>query len=272
MQPPPILISVAVLAAVLSARLGCGKSGLSWSSEELLAESLQVEPGCVTPLALANQSSSKHVLLLIDQKLKNTKFFVHPIVNSASVLLDSAGLDTFVRSVGREPIYVDLEADPKIDRDNPPDLKQYADNIGAPTKENEEGTSNNSSSGAASSQANIAAAPAAKTASQASTATAASKGKKTTSSKTANAVQQSSAEQHIQLSDVVKRTEDLINMVSQALLSNPAAEAAASNDYVLKRLKADVQMQLTAFKNAAYSAGYTAGKEEIVAFATRRYA
>eukprot|EP00878_Enallax_costatus_P011163 GHUV01011657.1.p1 GENE.GHUV01011657.1~~GHUV01011657.1.p1 ORF type:complete len:164 (-),score=42.37 GHUV01011657.1:1117-1608(-) len=31
-------------SAVLSARLGCGKGGLSWASEELLAESLQVRP------------------------------------------------------------------------------------------------------------------------------------------------------------------------------------------------------------------------------------
>jgi hypothetical protein len=60
---------------------------------------LQVEPGCVTPLALANSDSCKHVLLLVDQKLQapGCKFFVHPIVNTASVLLDSAGLDAFIR-------------------------------------------------------------------------------------------------------------------------------------------------------------------------------
>lgn len=59
--------------------------------------------------------------------------------------------------------------------------------------------------------------------------------------------------------------------VAQALTGKPAADAAA-DDYVLRRLKADVQMQLTAFKNAAYTAGYTAGKEEVVAYATKRYA
>ncbi len=31
------------------------------------------------------------------------------------------------RAVGREPLWVDLEADPKIDRDNPPDLKAISD-------------------------------------------------------------------------------------------------------------------------------------------------
>lgn len=60
---------------------------------------LQVEPGCVTPLALANQDSCKHVLLLLDQKLQapGCKFCVHPLVNTASVLLDAAGLDAFIK-------------------------------------------------------------------------------------------------------------------------------------------------------------------------------
>jgi hypothetical protein len=58
---------------------------------------LQVEAGCVTPLAVANPSA-KHVLLLLDNKLQGCgSFFVHPIVNSASVLLDSAGLDAFLK-------------------------------------------------------------------------------------------------------------------------------------------------------------------------------
>lgn len=58
---------------------------------------LQVEVGCVTPLAVANPSA-KHVLLLLDQKLKDAgSFFVHPIVNSSSVLLTAAGLDTFIK-------------------------------------------------------------------------------------------------------------------------------------------------------------------------------
>lgn len=59
--------------------------------------------------------------------------------------------------------------------------------------------------------------------------------------------------------------------VANALIGKSAADAAADS-YVLRRLKADVQMQLTAFKNAAYTAGYTAGKEEIVAYAVKRYA
>lgn len=261
---------------VLSARLGCGKGGLAWAPEELLAESLQVEPGCVTPLALANQDSCKHVLLLLDQKLQapGCKFFVHPIVNTASVLLDAAGLDAFVKGIGRTPVYADLEDDPKIDKDNPPDLKQFADTIEPPPKDANNGDASSSQvSSASSSQVNLPAA-AAKAAAPAAAAAAAGKQKKGAVKAAAGAAsaKQSNAEHHIKLTNVVQRTDDIVDMVAQALLGKPAAEAAGSDGYALRRLKADVQMQLTAFKNAAYTAGYVAGKDEVVAYATRRYA
>lgn len=40
--PACCLVAVLTACAVLSARLGCGKGGLSWASEEMLGESLQV--------------------------------------------------------------------------------------------------------------------------------------------------------------------------------------------------------------------------------------
>lgn len=36
-------------------------------------------------------------------------------------------LDPLHSAVGREPMYVDLEVEPKIDKENPPDLKHLAD-------------------------------------------------------------------------------------------------------------------------------------------------
>jgi hypothetical protein len=51
-----------------------------------------------------------------------------------------------------------------------------------------------------------------------------------------------------------------------------SAGESGADDYVMRRLRADVQMQLTAFKNAAFTAGYNAGKGEIIAFATKQYA
>jgi Tfp pilus assembly PilM family ATPase len=44
--------------------------------------------------------------------------------------------------------------------------------------------------------------------------------------------------------------------VSQALLGGKSAAESGVDAYVLRRLQADVQMQLTAFKNAAFTAGY----------------
>lgn len=258
---------------VLSARLGCGKGGLSWGSEELLAESLQVEAGCVTPLAVANPSA-KHVLLLLDRKIQEcgSPVFVHPIVNSASVLVSSAGLDAFLKGIGRQPIYVDLEAEPKIDRDNPPDLKQHADSIEPPPKQEEDASSsgNNASSGA----------PAAAAAAGAKAAAAAGAGGDKGGKKGGAAAagsgkgkqeKVSDDAHHIRLTNVVQRTGDIVDLVAQALLGKSAAESGA-DAYTLRRLKADVQMELTAFKNAAFTAGYNAGKGEIIAFAMKQYA
>jgi hypothetical protein len=52
--------------------------------------------------------------------------------------------------------------------------------------------------------------------------------------------------------------------VSQALLGK-APEASGAGDYALARLRADVEMQLAAFKNAAFAAGYSAGKGAVLA-------
>eukprot|EP00877_Chromochloris_zofingiensis_P000743 jgi/Chrzof1/1066/Cz01g38310.t1 len=249
---------------VLSARLGLGKGGISWGSEELLSQSLQVEPGCVTPLAVANDTASS-VLLLLDSKLQAAgKFYVHPITNTASVMLDSNGLDQYLRSINREPIYVDLEADPKIDKDNPPDLRQYADSIEPPKTEDD---SNSAASSATTMASTSKAPPPAVTAPAASKPAKKGKGAAASSSSSSKP---SAAAKHMELTNVVQRTDDLVRMVTEALLGKQPEELGVDG-YTLQRLRADVQMQLTAFKNAAYTSGYTAGKQEVVAYATKQY-
>lgn len=122
------------------------------------------------------------------------------------------------RGVGREPIYVDLEAEPKIDRDNPPDLKQYADTVEAPPKEDDAASSTVSSAtpSASSSQVNLpaAAAAAVPAAVKSSAPSKAKKGPNSSGKETV--VKQSDAERHIQLTNVVSRSEELINLVSPA--------------------------------------------------------
>ncbi|KAI5674806.1 hypothetical protein M9H77_15170 [Catharanthus roseus] len=104
---------------VLSQRLGLGKGGMRMAPEEALTE---VPLGCVTPFALVNESA-RHVSLLLDQGFKNQECcFFHPLSNDMSIALNAHGLDKFLNSIGKKPAYVDLEANPPVGKDQPPDL------------------------------------------------------------------------------------------------------------------------------------------------------
>ncbi|XP_058190085.1 uncharacterized protein LOC131307546 isoform X2 [Rhododendron vialii] len=107
---------------VLSQRLGLGKAGLRMAPEEALLEVLQVPLGCVTPFALVNDSA-RHVSLLLDKGFKDHEScFFHPLSNDASISLNALDLDKFLKSIGKDPSYVDLEANPSVGKDQPPDL------------------------------------------------------------------------------------------------------------------------------------------------------
>ncbi|XP_068481551.1 uncharacterized protein [Phaseolus vulgaris] len=107
---------------VLSQRLGLGKGGLRMAPEEALGEVLQVPLGCVTPFALVNESA-RDVSLLLDQGFKTQEHcFFHPLSNDMSISLKACDLDKFLKSIGRNPSYVDLEANPSVGKDQPPDL------------------------------------------------------------------------------------------------------------------------------------------------------
>ncbi|XP_042508032.1 uncharacterized protein LOC122084066 [Macadamia integrifolia] len=107
---------------VLSQRLGLGKGGLRMAPEEALHEILQVPLGCVTPFALINDSA-RNVSLLLDQGFKAQKFcFFHPLTNDVTISLSASDLDKFLISIGRSPSYVDVEANPSVGKDQPPDL------------------------------------------------------------------------------------------------------------------------------------------------------
>ncbi|CAF2221490.1 hypothetical protein BRARA_H00453 [Brassica rapa] len=110
---------------VLSQRLGLGKGGIRMAPEEALSELLQVSLGCVTPFAVVNESA-RDVSLLLDQKFKNqTRCIFHPLSNDVSVSLNTLGLDKFLQSIGRDSVYIDLEANPVVGKDQPPDLAVY---------------------------------------------------------------------------------------------------------------------------------------------------
>lgn len=107
---------------VLSQRLGLGKGGLRMAPTEALAEILQVPLGCVTPFAVGNESA-RDVSLLLDQGFKTQEHcFFHPLSNDMSISINSNDLDIFLKSIGRDPSYVDFEANPPVGKDHPPDL------------------------------------------------------------------------------------------------------------------------------------------------------
>lgn len=110
---------------VLSQRLGLGKGGLRMAPEESLQELLQVPLGCVTPFALINDSA-RYVSLLLDEGFKaHGHCFFHPLSNDVTISVSPIDLDKFLTSTGRKPSYVDLEANPKVGKDNPPDLAAF---------------------------------------------------------------------------------------------------------------------------------------------------
>ncbi|GAB4844889.1 hypothetical protein Ancab_038280 [Ancistrocladus abbreviatus] len=107
---------------VLSQRLGLGKGGIRMAPEEALGEILQVPLGCVTPFALVNESA-RNVSLVLDQGFRaKDRCIFHPLSNDMSISLSAHGLDKFLNSIGRDPVYVDLEANPTVGKDHPPDL------------------------------------------------------------------------------------------------------------------------------------------------------
>ncbi|KAM0067459.1 putative proline--tRNA ligase [Helianthus debilis subsp. tardiflorus] len=107
---------------VLSQRLGLGKGGMRMAPEEAVVEVLEVPLGSVTPFALVNESA-RSVSLLLDQGFKTHECcFFHPLSNDTSISLHIEDLYKFLKSVGRMVAYVDLEANPTVGKDQPPDL------------------------------------------------------------------------------------------------------------------------------------------------------
>ncbi|KAK2078517.1 hypothetical protein QBZ16_003357 [Prototheca wickerhamii] len=125
--------------AVLSQRLGTGKGGLRMAPAIDVEDYLQVQPGSLTPLALAAPKAGA-VAFLLDARIKSAeRIFAHPGVNTVSLALTPAALESFLKSVGREVQYVDLTAEPTLGPDNRPDLSAFTQlAVPVPKREEEE--------------------------------------------------------------------------------------------------------------------------------------
>ncbi|KAJ0229598.1 YbaK/aminoacyl-tRNA synthetase-associated domain-containing protein [Hirschfeldia incana] len=239
------MVDTKVDMKVLSQRLGLGKGGIRMAPEEALAELLQVSLGCVTPFAVVNESA-RDVSLLLDQKFKNqTRCIFHPLSNDVSISLNTSGLDKFLQSIGRDSVYVDLEANPVVGKDQPPDLAVYvpSNSVVLPELSNKTASIQTPSKNVSAEKTKPVAASA-------------------KPSKPAGNVK--SAVENSAL--LVFKTpgnfvEEILNKTSALLLSEVKGEnVEALTETLRKRLASEFTHLAVMYKNTAYSEGFYAGK------------
>nr|XP_028950262.1 uncharacterized protein LOC114821592 isoform X1 [Malus domestica] len=244
---------------VLSVRLGLGKGGLRMAPEEALGEILQVPLGCVTPFSVVNESA-RHVSLLLDQKFRSQeRCFFHPLSNDMSISLSTHDLDKFLKSIGRDPSYVDLEvkANPSVGKDQPPDLACFVPSGSTVLPDPPQPAA--SSKGHAEIQVSV---------SNKSTASTVSS-KPSSSAKSAKDKQVNGVNVSKTVADVGSLVEDLLDRTSSLLLSEITEETIKKHegqlgtkvsDSIRSRLREDFERTLMIFKSTAYTEGFSAGK------------
>jgi Ala-tRNA(Pro) deacylase len=85
------------------------ESRLSLASPEQLKTHLEVEPGAVSLFALINDPENR-VELLIDRDLWDEAFLqIHPLVNTATLILALADVKRFLQQVGHSARFVDIQ-------------------------------------------------------------------------------------------------------------------------------------------------------------------
>lgn len=86
----------------LGEQLGVGR--LSFGSPERLMRYLGVTPGAVTLLALMHPGAGE-VELVIDAAARDVPWRCHPMVNTATLVLDAPACATFLSRTGHVPTY-----------------------------------------------------------------------------------------------------------------------------------------------------------------------
>ncbi|XP_033740907.1 prolyl-tRNA synthetase associated domain-containing protein 1-like [Pecten maximus] len=93
------------------AKLSGASGGLRFADESVLEEKLGLTQGSVTLFGLINDQA-KEVTLVLDRRLLDgtyTKIYFHPMVNTASIAVSPAGIQTFLQHTGHRPLIVDVE-------------------------------------------------------------------------------------------------------------------------------------------------------------------
>ena len=86
-----------------------GASGrLSFGSAERLRAVLGVEPGSVTPFAVANDTGRQVTLVLDASLMEHERVNFHPLINSMTTGVSREDLLAFLRAEGHEPLIIRL--------------------------------------------------------------------------------------------------------------------------------------------------------------------
>ncbi|WP_112661877.1 prolyl-tRNA synthetase associated domain-containing protein [Microvirga flavescens] len=97
-----------------------GASGrLSFGSADQLREVLGVEPGSVTPFAVANDVEGRVTMILDANLMEHKRVNFHPLVNSMTTGISREDLVKFLRATGHEPIILRLP-EPAVELPNAP--------------------------------------------------------------------------------------------------------------------------------------------------------
>lgn len=99
-----------------------GASGrLSFGTADQLRALLGVEPGSVTPFAIANDRVGSVTMILDANLMEHERLNFHPMVNTMTTAVSREDLLLFLRSTGHEPLILRL---PEPDSFPPPELPE----------------------------------------------------------------------------------------------------------------------------------------------------
>jgi Ala-tRNA(Pro) deacylase len=95
-----------------------GASGrLSFGSGDQLRELLGVEPGSVTPFAVANDRDGRVTMILDANLMEHERVNFHPLVNSMTTGVSRDDLVKFLRATGHDPVILRLP-EPSVAAEN----------------------------------------------------------------------------------------------------------------------------------------------------------
>jgi hypothetical protein len=220
---------------LLSSRLGVGKGGIKEAEAVLAREVLgsvdsEVQSSsCITLASILG--CQYHIGVLLDQNL-TVEFWIGAAHGDGSIYLDAIHVTQLLSD--RHVAVIDFAADPKIDKENPPDLRQFADSLDPLPAEVLEAAS----------------APSA-TNGQASASSTSKKNAKGSKGSKDKQIQSRNVERASTTMDVNALAKKLIESITQSV---------GKDDETKRRAQADIIMQLNVLRNSSYAAGFCAAK------------